>query len=96
MKLIKYLQRFPKNPGLKTTLVAAVLATVSITATNELIASTDFNEVMPARTAGQNAFQIEIDREKRKKQVQEIVETDFFQNLVNRAQTLREKKQEQS
>ena len=33
MKLIKYLQRFPKNPGLKTTLVAAVLATVSITAT---------------------------------------------------------------
>ncbi|MDJ0713234.1 MAG: cache domain-containing protein [Prochloraceae cyanobacterium] len=39
---------------------------------------------------------IEIDREKRKKQVQEIVETDFFQNLVDRAKTLREKNQEKS
>ncbi|WP_088893872.1 HAMP domain-containing protein [Leptolyngbya ohadii] len=38
-------------------------------------------------------LKIEIDEAKRQKQVQEIVETDFFQDLVGKAQTLRQRKQ---
>ncbi len=38
-------------------------------------------------------LKIEIDEAKRQKQVQEIVETDFFQDLVGKAQTLRKRNQ---
>jgi HAMP domain-containing protein len=38
-------------------------------------------------------LRIEIDEAKRQKQVQEIVETDFFQDLVSKAHTLRKRSQ---
>lgn len=41
-------------------------------------------------------LKIEIDEAKRQKQVKEIVETDFFQDLVGKAQTLRQRKQARS
>jgi sensor histidine kinase YesM len=40
------------------------------------------------------AFQIEIDESKRQRQVKEIVETDFFQDLALKAQALRQQYQE--
>jgi len=40
------------------------------------------------------AFQIEIDESKRQRQVKEIVETDFFQDLALKAQALRQRQQE--
>lgn len=41
-------------------------------------------------------LKIEIDEAKRQKQVKEIVETDFFQDLMGKAQTLRQRKQARS
>lgn len=41
-------------------------------------------------------LKIEIDEAKRQKQVKEIVETDFFQDLVGKAHTLRQRKQARS
>ena len=41
-------------------------------------------------------LKIEIDEAKRQKQVKEIVETDFFQDLVGKAQTMRRRKQSRS
>jgi HAMP domain-containing protein len=41
-------------------------------------------------------LKIEIDEAKRQRQVKEIVETDFFQDLVGKAQTLRQRKQARS
>ncbi|MBW4659595.1 MAG: HAMP domain-containing protein [Drouetiella hepatica Uher 2000/2452] len=41
-------------------------------------------------------LRIEIDEVKRQKQVQEIVETDFFQDLVSKAHTLRKRSQTKS
>lgn len=40
------------------------------------------------------AFQIEIDESKRQRQVQEIVETDFFQDLATKAKALRQQYQD--